>query len=233
MPKLFYIVPSFQNPTGRCLATERRHQLLDICDRFGVIVVEDGAYEDLRFEGSIQPTLASLDSRVVHMNTFSKIMHPGVRLGWVAAQSTLIETLALCKQGQDQCSATSGQYLADRFLRSGMVERQLDLARQIYLERRNVTVSLVANTFPEGTTCSMPEGGFYCWIDLPEELDAGALLNEAVAAERVAYVGGPAFYHDRSMGRNQLRLAFSYVSSDVLADAVVRLGHFFRSQLDD
>lgn len=231
LPKLFYLVPSFQNPSGRCLSDERRGPLLDLCARYGVIVLEDGAYEDLRFEGSFQPNLASLDSRVIHLNTFSKILHPGVRLGWAVGDPELIETLALCKQGQDQCSATASQYLAERFLRKGLVDRQLEGARRIYRERRDLTLDAVAKDFPDGTLCSRPEGGFYCWIDLPGGLNATDLLPEVVAAERVAYVAGSAFYHDRRMGGHQLRLAFSYVTSDVLGDAAGRLGRFFKDRL--
>ncbi len=230
-PKFFYIIPSFQNPSGNCLATERREKLVGICNDRGIPIVEDGAYEDLRFEGEFQSNLASIDSEVVHVNTFSKIMHPGLRLGWINGPEALIETLALCKQGQDQCSSTSGQYLAERFLRKGLVEQQLRKSRAIYREHRNLTIEAFEETFPKESSASRPQGGFYCWINLPEEINAVRLLPEVVENENVAYVGGSAFYHNREMGTNQIRLAYSFVSGDKLKDAVARLGRFFQSKL--
>ncbi len=230
-PKLFYIVPNFQNPTGRCLDTDRRDELLEICRSFGVPVVEDAAYEDLRFRGDDSPNLAARDSDVIYVNTFSKILHPGVRLGWITAPRSVIDVAALCKQGQDQCSATLGQQMADRFLRERLVERQLESARRIYRARCDITLEAVRSAFPSGTQATEPEGGFYCWITLPEGLHAGDLLPKVVADERVAYVAGPAFFHDRERGGRNLRVAFSYVDEAELGDAVRRLGRFFERML--
>jgi 2-aminoadipate transaminase len=230
LPKFFYLIPSFQNPTGCCLAAERRAPLLELCRAFGVPVVEDGAYEDLRFAGSPIANLAAHGADVIHVNTFSKILHPGVRLGWICGPRAFVEVAALCKQGQDQCSGTLSQYLAERFLRTGLVDRQLEGARQLYRRRWEVTRDAIEGSFPSGTATTRPEGGFYCWVTLPEGLDAAALLPRAVAEERVAYVAGPAFFHDRKRGTRNLRLAYSYVDEAALADAVTRLGRFFSAR---
>lgn len=225
--KFIYLVPSFQNPAGVTLPENRRRAIVAIAARYGVPIVEDAAYRDLRFEGQAPPLLAALDPQVIHINTLSKVFNPGVRIGWVAAPQPLIDTLALAKQGQDQCSGTIGQYVAHGFALEGLIDRQIDKAVKVYRRKRDVMLTALETYFPKSTHWTRPEGGFYSWITLPEHIDTEALLPRAVDEAAVAYGAGPAFYHDRS-GQNHMRLSYSYVSDTQIQAGIKRLGDLLR-----
>ncbi len=238
-PKLLYLVPTFQNPTGLTLPTGRRRRVLALASEHGLRVVEDSAYEDLRFEGEAPPRLCALDpDNVIHINTLSKIVAPSLRLGWLAARREIVDALVLCKQGQDQCSTTAGQWVAHRFLSEGVAERQIESAVPIYRERRDVCLAALRKGMPEGSVWTRPEGGFYTWITLPPDfaaLDTEALLPRAVAEQGVAYVAGNAFYAapDGHAGPRQLRLAYSYLDLDQVELGLRRLAELFRVTLDE
>ncbi len=223
-PKFIYLVPSFQNPTGVTLSERRRKRIIEIAIEYNVPIIEDAAYHDLRFEGAAPPLLASLDAQnVIHINTFSKIFNPGVRLGWVTAHQELIGTLALAKQGQDQCTTTIGQYLAFAFASKGLIERQTSTAVEIYRRKRDAMLAALENHFPQSAHWTKPQGGFYTWVTLPKEIDTEALLPRAIEDASVAYVAGPAFYHNRS-GKEHMRLCYSYVPESQTEEGVRRLG---------
>jgi len=223
-PKFIYLVPSFQNPTGVTLSERRRKRIIEIAIEYNVPIIEDAAYHDLRFEGAAPPLLASLDAQnVIHINTFSKIFNPGVRIGWVTAHQELIGTLALAKQGQDQCSTTIGQYLAFAFASKGLIERQTSTAIEIYRRKRDAMLAALENHFPQSAHWTKPQGGFYTWVTLPKEIDTEALLPRAIEDASVAYVAGPAFYHNRS-GKEHMRLCYSYVPESQTEEGVRRLG---------
>jgi 2-aminoadipate transaminase len=223
-PKFIYLVPSFQNPTGVTLSERRRKRIIEVAIEYNVPIIEDAAYHDLRFEGAAPPLLASLDAQnVIHINTFSKIFNPGVRLGWVTAHQELIGTLALAKQGQDQCSTTIGQYLAFAFASKGLIERQTSTAVEIYRRKRDAMLAALENHFPQSAHWTKPQGGFYTWVTLPKEIDTEALLPRAIEDASVAYVAGPAFYHNRS-GKEHMRLCYSYVPESQTEEGVRRLG---------
>lgn len=230
-PKLLYLVPSFQNPAGLTLSIERRKALLDIAREFGLLVIEDAAYRDLRFEGEAPPLMAALDpENVLHINTFSKVFNPGVRIGWACGPRHLIDALILAKQGQDQCSSTIGQYLTTAFAQSGLIEKQIARAVGIYKRKRDVMLSALAEALPAATRWTRPEGGFYTWVTLPDGVDTEKLLPASIEQAKVAYVPGPAFYHDRS-GQNHLRLCYSYVPEAVIEQGVQRLGQLITDAL--
>jgi 2-aminoadipate transaminase len=230
-PKLIYLVPAFQNPSGVTLSETRRRRILELAQHYNVWVIEDGAYQDLRFEGGAPPLLAALDpARVLHINTLSKIMSPSARLGWIAAPAEPLELLLLCKQGQDQCSPTLGQLVAREFIARGLVDRQIAEASALYRARRDATLASLAAEMPRGAHWTHPEGGFYTWVTLPEAFDAAALLPRAVEQHQVAYVAGNAFYADRSRGRHQLRLAYSYLAEEAIGLGIARLGALFRDR---
>lgn len=224
-PKFIYLVPSFQNPSGVTLSETRRKRIIEIALEYNVPIIEDAAYHELRFEGHAPPLLASLDAQnVIHINTLSKIFNPGVRLGWVTAPQELIETLTLAKQGQDQCSTTIGQYLALAFASRGLIERQRSAAVEIYRRKRDIMLAALENYFPGSAHWTKPQGGFYTWVTLPREIDAEALLPRAIEDASVAYVAGPAFYHNRS-GREHMRLCYSYMPDSQIEEGIRRLGH--------
>jgi 2-aminoadipate transaminase len=224
-PKFIYLVPSFQNPTGLTLSETRRKKIIELSVTHNVPVIEDAAYHDLRFEGSAPPLLASLDAEnVIHINTLSKIFTPGVRIGWVTAPHKLIETLTLAKQGQDQCSTTIGQYVALAFAKKNLIEQQTFKAIEIYRRKRDTMLAALAEHFPQSTHWTKPQGGFYTWVTVPKEIDTEALLSQAIKDASVAYVAGPAFYHNRS-GKNHMRLCYSYVPESNIEEGIRRLSH--------
>ena len=224
-PKFIYLVPSFQNPTGVTLSETRRKKIIELAVAYSVPVIEDAAYHDLRFEGSAPPLLASLDAEnVIHINTFSKIFTPGVRIGWVTAPHKLIETLTLAKQGQDQCSTTIGQYVVFAFASKNLVEQQTSRAIEIYRRKRDTMLAALSKHFPQSANWTKPQGGFYTWVTLPREIDTEALLSQAIKDASVAYVAGPAFYHNRS-GKNHMRLCYSYVPESYIEEGIRRIAH--------
>ena len=230
-PKFIYLVPSFQNPSGVTLSEKRRKRIVEIAVEYKVPIIEDEAYRDLRFEGQAPPLLASLDPKnVIHINTFSKILNPGVRIGWVTAQQELIETLALAKQGQDQCSTTIGQYVALAFASGGLMERQKSRAVEIYRRKRDIMLTALEKYFPRSAHWTKPQGGFYTWVTLPKEIDTEALLPRSIEDASVAYGAGPAFYHDRS-GKEHMRLCYSYVPDSEIEEGIRRLGQLIREIL--
>ena len=222
-PKFIYLVPSFQNPSGITLSENRRRKIVALSEEYGVPIVEDAAYRDLRFEGEAPPLLAALDSEnVIHINTFSKIFNPGVRIGWVTASKELIDTLALAKQGQDQCTSTVGQYLAFSFADQGLIDRQVAAAVPVYRRKRDLMLAALQEHFPAEIAWTRPEGGFYTWLTLPDGVDTEALLPQAIEQASVAYVAGPAFYHNRK-GQKYMRLCYSYVSESQIKEGMSRL----------
>jgi len=227
-PKFIYLVPSFQNPSGVTLSEKRRKRIIELAVEYNVPIIEDAAYHDLRFEGHAPPLLASLDAQnVIHINTLSKVFNPGVRIGWVTAPQELIETLALAKQGQDQCSTTIGQYLAFAFASRNLIEQQKSKAVEIYRRKRDAMLVALENYFPQSAYWTKPQGGFYTWVTLPKEIDTEALLPKAIEDASVAYVAGPAFYHNRS-GKEHMRLCYSYVPESQIEEGVRRLAHIVK-----
>jgi len=222
-PKFIYLVPSFQNPSGATLSENRRKKIVEIANEYHVPIVEDAAYRGLRFEGKAPPTLASLDPQnVIFINTFSKIFNPGVRIGWVTASEKFIGTLALAKQGQDQCATTIGQYAALDFVSKGLIERQTSRAIEIYRRKRDIMLAAMENYFPKSARWTKSQGGFYTWATFPKEIDTEALLPRSIEDISVAFGAGPSFYHNRK-GKEHMRLCYSYVSESKIEEGIQRL----------
>jgi 2-aminoadipate transaminase len=222
-PKFLYVIPEFQNPTGRTLALERRHALVDLCREHGVLIFEDVAYRELAYDGGALPSLWSLaPDIVVQAGTFSKIFAPGVRLGWAAGPAEVLAELADRKQFTDQCAGGLGQRLVEEYGRAGHFERQIPASRELYASRWRATDRALRAHLPEGCTWSEPAGGFFTWLALPDHVDTRELREEATAAG-VAYVPGRPFYPGDG-GANELRFSFSRLDEDEIATAVERLG---------
>lgn len=225
-PKLIYTVPDFGNPSGVTMSLERREELLCIAREFDLLVLEDSPYRQLRYVGRPLPTLYSLDrdGRVITMFTFSKILFPGLRLGWVIAAPEVISHLVVAKQPVDCCTAGLSQVLAREYMKTGQLPKQIDRTREIYSRKRQIMLgALEESVDPDwGVRWTKPEGGLFLWVTLPEWMNARQLLDRALSEEKVAFVVGDAFHCDRS-GKNTMRLNFSYPSEEQLGEAVRRL----------
>jgi 2-aminoadipate transaminase len=228
-PKFVYVIPEFQNPTGRTLPLERRRALVEVCRRHGVLIFEDVAYRELTFDGRSLPTLWSLaPDLVLQAGTFSKTFAPGVRLGWAAGPADLIAQLAGAKQTTDQCAGALGQRLVEEYGRAGHFERQLPAARALYASHWRALDGAFRRHLPPGCSWTEPTGGFLTWLTLPPQLDSFA-MRPAAAAAGVAYVPGAPFYVDGG-GRNELRLSFSHLTEPELETAAERLAGVIRSR---
>jgi 2-aminoadipate transaminase len=222
-PKFLYTIPEYQNPTGRTLSLPRRHELVEVCRRHGVLIFEDVAYRELSFDGESLPTLWSLaPDLVVQAGTFSKSFFPGVRLGWATGPSDVVAELAAAKLNTDQCAGGLGQRLVEEYGR-------LPAASALYASHWAALSAALKHHMPDGCTWTEPTGGFLTWLTLPDALDVFALRPAAIDAG-VAYVPGPPF-HVGDGGRNSMRLSFSHLSEAELETAVERLAGVVRDAL--
>jgi 2-aminoadipate transaminase len=227
-PKFLYVIPEYQNPTGRTMPLARREALVEACRRHGVLVFEDVAYRELGFDGGALPSLWSLaPDLVLQAGTFSKTFFPGVRLGWAVGPADVVAQLAAAKQTADQCAGALGQRLVEEYGRAGHFERHLPAARALYESHWVALEHAFRRHLPPGCSWTEPTGGFLTWLALPEGLDAFELRPEALAAG-VAYVPGGPFYPGDG-GRNEMRLSFSHLSEHEFDVAVERLGGVIRA----
>jgi 2-aminoadipate transaminase len=240
-PKFIYVLPNFQNPTGVTLSIERRRQLIDLADRYGVPIVEDDPYGQLRFEGDHLPSVVSLDNQfrensdacyrgnVIYLSTFSKILAPGIRLAWVVAPSEVIRKLVQAKQAADLHTATFNQMVAFEVARGGFIDRHVWLIRRVYSERRNIMLEAMRQHFPPGVSWTHPQGGLFLWVTLPEGLNSAEVLKIAVE-RKVAFVPGAPFYPSGG-GENTMRINFSNASPEKIREGIARLGAVLHEML--
>ncbi len=226
--KFLYLVPTFQNPTGVTLSTARRKKILDLCRRFDLPIVEDNAYADLRYDGEPVPSFRSLaPEMVIFLHTFSKIFGPGIRLGWIAADPSLISTLGLCKLGTDQCPNTLTQRILYECAIEGCIDEHISRSIELYRGKRDTLLEELNSQMPAGVSWTSPEGGFYTWLSLPEGISSSRLFKEALEKEKVAFVAGSPFFDGRS-GERFARLSFSYIPRDEIAEGISRLAKLIR-----
>lgn len=242
-PKFIYVLPNFQNPSGSTLSLERRMQLIRIADKYGVPIIEDDPYGQLRYEGEHIPSIVALDSEyrgpngghysgnVIYLSTFSKLLAPGLRLGWVIAPSEVIQKLVLSKQAADLHTSSFNQYIAFEAAKGGFLDEHVKLIRATYKERRDVMIEMMEEMFPAGATWRKPQGGMFLWSILPEGMDSAEVLKRAVE-KKVAFVPGEAF-HPTGGGRNTMRLNFSYSSPETIREGITRLGNTLKELIAD
>jgi 2-aminoadipate transaminase len=229
-PKLLYVIPEHQNPTGRTLPLERREALVELCRRYGVLIVEDVAYRELAWGAEPLPSLWSLaPDAVVQAGTFSKVFFPGVRLGWAAGPEEVVRERAAAKATTDQCAGALGQRMLEEYGRGGHFERYLPRAQELYGSHWRALDGALRAEMPDGVSWTEPTGGFLTWVRLPEGLDAME-LREAALAAGVAYVPGAPFYASEA-GAGELRLSFSALDEADLAEAGRRLAAAIRDAL--
>ncbi len=229
--KFVYLVPNFQNPTGRTLSMSRRRAVAKIIQKYGTLLVEDDPYGDLRYEGKALPPLKSLTpDHVVYIGTLSKVFAPGLRLGFCVAPPEIRDWLVLVKQGVDLHTGTYGQALAAEYLSGGYLDRHLPRIIEIYRPRKDAIIDALSQALPSGFRWSRPEGGMFVWVEGPEGMDMRELYARAVA-HGVAYVPGQFFFVDQDQGRHTLRLNFTMAdvttlkrAINLLADVVNRFG---------
>lgn len=227
-PKLLYLVPNFQNPTGRTLPLPRRSAIAAVAARHGLWIAEDDPYGELRFEGAYQPWIASLEEaadRTVLLGSFSKIMAPGMRLGWMRAPAGLRRACVIAKQASDLHTSTIDQAAAARYLADRDLDAHLDRVRAAYRARRDALLAGLPGALPEGTVWNRPEGGMFVWVRLPDGHDATALLREAVRND-VAYVPGSPFFAAEP-DPAALRLSFTTHTPEEIGEGLARLGRVF------
>ncbi|KAB1144255.1 PLP-dependent aminotransferase family protein [Streptomyces luteolifulvus] len=230
-PKLLYTVPSFQNPTGRTLPAERRAAVASVAARRGLWIIEDDPYGELRFEGERVPWIASHEGawdRVVLLGSFSKVMAPGLRLGWLRAPAKLRRACAVAKQAADLHTPTVNQLAAARYLADRDLDAHVARVAGVYRERRDAMLAGLAEALPEGSVWNRPEGGMFLWTRLPESYDTTALLAEVVRHD-VAYVPGAPFYAGEP-DRSTLRLCFVTQTPEQIREGLRRLGRGLRGR---
>lgn len=229
--KLIYVVPDFQNPTGRCWSLERREQLVRLADEFGVAVVEDHPYGDLRFEGDPVPSVLSLDreGRVIHLGTFSKTFCPGYRIGWVAGEEAVVAKYVLLKQATDLQTSTVVQRELDLYLSEYDLDKDVEAIVDVYRKRRDVMIETLREEMPEEVKFSKPAGGLFAWVELPERLNARDLLERSLK-QMVAFVPGGSCFPNGGH-ENTMRLNFSNMDEVRIREGVRRLGKVIREAL--
>ena len=238
-PKFIYALPNFQNPSGVTLSIGRRRRLIALADHYGVPILEDDPYGQLRYEGEHLPSLVMLDDEragangapyagnVIYLSTFSKTLAPGIRLGWIIAPVEVIQRLVQAKQGADLHSSTFAQMVAYDVAKGGFLDQHVKTIRRIYSERRDAMLGALDTHFPDGVTWTRPKGGLFLWLRFPEDMDGADVLKAAVA-QKVAFVPGQPFFPDGS-GANTARLNFSYCTPDIIEEGIRRLGVVLKS----
>jgi 2-aminoadipate transaminase len=225
-PKFIYTIPTFQNPSGTDMPLDRRRRLVALAEEYGVLVVEDDAYGDLRFEGEPKPRLAALSSEwVLHVGTFSKIMAPGLRMGWAAGPKVIVDRLRFFK-----LEGSSGPFMTrmvERFGADGRLDAHIAELNACYRRKRDLMLETIAREFPGDISAPKPDGGFFIWAKLPAGLSAQAIARQAEQLG-VAFVPGTGFYAN-GQGDDAMRLAFSYQSEARIVEAITRLGKAIRA----
>ncbi len=230
VPKFLYTIPNFHNPAGVTMAVERRSEVLEICARHGVAVVEDNPYGLLGFSGRTYPALRSMDCDVVYLGSFSKTFASGLRVGWALVPPAVRDRLVLAAESATLCPPSFNQMLVSRYLAGHDWRSQIKTFTEAYRERRDAMLAALETYLPEGCSWNVPDGGFYVWLTVPEGVDTKAMLPRAVTA-RVAYASGTGFYAD-GFGSRQLRLSYCYPTPERITEGVRRLAHVLEAELD-
>jgi len=230
--KFIYVVPDFQNPSGRRWSVERRQALVDLANSYRVPVIEDAPYANLCFDGEPLPPVASFDRAglVILLGTFSKILAPGLRLGWVTAEKKLLQPFVLAKQGADLQTSSLTQLLAAKFFSDHDVDAHIARLCEVYRVRRDAMLRALDEFFPKEISYTRPAGGLFLWVELPEGMDSRTLLERSIE-EKVAFVPGECFYPGGGH-LNTLRLNFSAMPEDRIAEGIRRLGRVFTAALE-
>jgi len=223
--KMIYTIPDFQNPTGVTMSDDRRKRLAELAAEYEIPVIEDCPYGDLIYEGNPHPSVKSFDKAgwVVFLGSFSKILSPGLRIGWVCATKEILQKYMMAKQCSDlQCGSLDEQ-LAIGYMKKYDLAEHIEEIRDLYRERRDLMLECIDKYFPAGVKHTSPHGGFFVWLELKEGLNANELLVEAAQKKNVAFVPGGSFFTEGG-NKNFIRLSFSFVDNDKIVEGMKRLG---------
>ena len=232
-PKFMYILPNFQNPGGVTLSRPRRDELVSLSDKYGIPIVEDDPYGQLRYEGEHQPPLVVLDrtnlerdngyklGNVIYLSTFSKVLAPGLRVAWIVAPPDVIARLSQLKQSTDLHTSSFAQMVTYEAARDGFMDEHVKLIRKVYSERRDAMLQALEAFFPPEVSWTHPQGGLFLWVTMPPDIDSRKLLDSALR-QNVAFVPGDAFYPNGDSG-SHMRLNFSNAQPEMIREGIRRL----------
>lgn len=229
--KFIYVIPDFQNPAGITLPESRRLRIIEIAEKYDLLIVEDSPYREIRFEGKSQQLMYGLDNsgRVITLSTFSKIFAPGFRVGWVIAQPVILDKIVLAKQTADLCTSAFVQRILARYIEKGLLEVNLPKTISLYRERRDLMLNCFTKYMPDEVTWTKPEGGLFLFVTMPSRLNASLVLKKAID-NNVAFVDGSTFFCN-DKGHNTMRINFSYSNREEIEAGVERLARVIKNEL--
>lgn len=229
--KMIYVIPDFQNPSGRTWPLERRLKFMEIINKYEIPVIEDNPYGELRFEGESLPSLKSLDTKglVIYLGTFSKIFCPGYRLGWTCASPEILGKFNICKQGADLQASTISQMEVNKFMDMYDLDEHVEKIKACYVKRRDVMLQAMKEEFPDCVEFTHPQGGLFTWVTFPEGIDAGEMAKKCLE-KNVAYVPGASFYPNGGV-YNTCRLNYSNMPEEKIIEGIKRMGEVLREEL--
>lgn len=232
--KLIYVIPNFQNPTGRCMSAEKRKAIYEFAQKYDVVILEDNPYGDLRFDGEFIPSIKSLDTdgRVIYSGTFSKILAPGLRVGYVSAPKPIIQKIVVCKQVADVHTNIWAQVLCERFLATCDLDAHLAKLREIYKHKCNLMLSEMEKNFSKKITYTKPQGGLFIWATLPDGRDMMGFCTKAVSEYKVALVPGTAFMIHEQDKTTSFRLNFSTPTDEQIVKGCEKVGRLSKDMFD-
>jgi 2-aminoadipate transaminase len=229
--KFLYVIPDFQNPAGITLPESRRIKIIEIAEKYDLLILEDSPYREIRFEGEPQRLMYELDTtgRVTTLCTFSKILSPGFRVGWILGNPEILDKIVMAKQTADLCTSSFVQKIIARYLEKGLLEKNLKNTISLYRERRNLMIESFRKQMPENVTWTEPQGGLFLFVTLPAHMDSDIIFRKAIE-KNVAFVSGSTFFCNDS-GRNTMRINFSYSKPADIVEGVKRLAAVIREEL--
>lgn len=229
--KFIYVIPDFQNPTGITMPEARREKIIEIAEKYNLLVIEDSPYREIRFEGEHQKMMKQIDSygRVISLCSFSKILSPGLRIGWIIGETPILDKIVTAKQTADLCTSPFIQRIVARYIEKGFLDKNIPRTIELYRNRRDFMLECFSKYMPDGVTWTKPQGGLFLFVTLPRGLDTGEILRKAIE-NNVAFVEGSTFFCNDS-GHNTMRINFSYSSFTETETGVKRLADVLREQI--
>lgn len=229
--KMIYVIPDFQNPSGRTWSLGRRKKLIEIANKFNLPIIEDNPYGELRFEGEILPSVKSFDTedRVIFLGTFSKTFCPGLRIGWVCAKDEVLNKYITVKQGADLQSSSISQRELSTYLDMYNLDEHVEKIKTVYKHRRNLMLETMEKEFPAEVNYTVPEGGLFTWCELPDYINTRELMIKAVE-RKVAFVPGGSFFPNGGH-ENTMRINYSNMPDDKIVEGIKRLGEVIKEAM--